>query len=84
MRQSLPDLQGITACTADGATCFEFQNCDLRYWPDGHIEVFGRIDANTAERLASALAAVLQSELATIELQVEDSPDDEPHAFDPL
>ena len=84
MRQSLPDLQGIAACAADGSTYFVFQDCELRYWPDGHIEVEGSVDAETANRLAGAVAAVLQSELATMELQVEDSPDDEPQAFDPF
>lgn len=84
MRQSLPDLQGITACVADGATYFAFQNCELRSWPDGHIEIEGSIDAETANRLAGAVAGIIQSELAASDLDLDGSADDEPHAFDPF
>lgn len=63
---------------------FAFQNCELRYWPDGQIEVFGRIDAERAKRLAAAVADVLQSELAATDLDLGGHQDDEPDAFDPF
>lgn len=84
MRQSLPDLKGIAACAADGATYFAFQNCELRYWPDGHIEVVGRIDAETANSMADAVAGILKSEITGTDLDLAGYADDEPDAFDPF